>query len=221
MFNVTVIRLKDIVKIIIIVITIYILSRFIFKNISIKDYLNQSINFNTNEFIKFGINTESNIIKNISRNKTKIENEETEETEEDIKEFSIKSILQIGSNLFKVKELEKDLGQDENIAQEEINEQKTADNKEVTTDVSTQVVTSHPIAEKYNKEYNSVKIKNETSYELTDEILNPNNLDIRKDNITIFHTHTCESYTQTENYKYTPSRKLQNNRFKLFSRKSR
>ena len=45
MFNVTVIRLKDIVKIVIIVITIYILSKFIFKNISIKDYLNQSINF--------------------------------------------------------------------------------------------------------------------------------------------------------------------------------
>lgn len=209
MFNVTVIRLKDIVRIIIIVITIYILSKFIFKNISIKDYLNQSINFNTNEFIKFGINTESNIIKNISKNEVKIENEDTEEIEEDIKEFSIKSILQIGSNLFKAKELEKDLGQDGNIAQEEeTNEQKTANNNEVTTDVSTQVVTTHPIAEKYNKEYNRVKIKNETSYELTDEILNPNNLDIRKDNITIFHTHTCESYTQTENYKYTPSRKL-------------
>ena len=75
--------------------------------------------------------------------------------------------------------------------------------------------------EKYNKEYNGIKIKNETSYELTDEILNPNNLDIRKDNVTIFHTHTCESYTQSENYKYTPSRKLQNNRFKLFSCKGR
>lgn len=209
MFNVTVIRLKDIVRIIIIVITIYILSKFILKNISVKDYLNQSINFNTNEFIKLGINTESNIIKNISKNQTKINDEETEEIEEDIKDFSIKSILQIGSNLFKAKELEKDLGQDENISsEEETNEQKIADTKEVTTDVSTQIVTAHPIAEKYNKEYNGVKIKNETSYELTDEILNPNNLDIRKDNITIFHTHTCESYTQSENYKYTPSRKL-------------
>jgi hypothetical protein len=208
MFNVTVIRLKDIVKIVIIVITIYILSKFIFKNISIKDYLNQSINFNTNEFIKLGINTESNIIKNISKNETKVENEETEEIVEDIKEFSIESIFQIGSNLFKVKESEKELGQDENTNPTEETEQKTANTKEVTTDVSTQVVTEHPIAEKYNKEYNGIKIKNETSYELTDEILNPNNLDIRKDNITIFHTHTCESYTQSENYKYTPSRKL-------------
>ena len=119
------------------------------------------------------------------------------------------------------KELEKELGQDENTNPTEETEQKTANTKEVTTDVSTQVVTAHPIAEKYNKEYNGIKIKNETSYELTDEILNPNNLDIRKDNVTIFHTHTCESYTQSENYKYTPSRKLQNNRFKLFSCKGR
>lgn len=202
MFNVTVIRLKDIVKIVIVLITIYILSKFIFKDVSIKNNLSQSINFQTIDFVKLGINTESNIIKYISNQ----EAEKTEEIEEDDKNISIKKILQIGSNLFQAKEVEKDIGQDEDkIEDNQSQETQTAQTNQVITDVSTQVVTEHPIAEKYNKEYNGVKIKNETSYELTDEMLNPNNLEIKKENIIIFHTHTCESYTQSENYKYTPS----------------
>jgi len=202
MFNVTVIRLKDIVKIVIVLITIYILSKFIFKDVSIKNNLSQSIHFQTIDFVKLGINTESNIIKYISNQDA----EKTEEVEEDDKNISIKKILQIGSNLFQAKEVEKDIGQDEEKQENnQSQETQTAQTNQVITDVSTQVVTEHPIAEKYNKEYNGVKIKNETSYELTDEMLNPNNLEIKKENVLIFHTHTCESYTQSEIYKYTPS----------------
>ena len=47
MFNVTVIKLKDIIKIIAIVSMIYILGNFVFKNIQYKNYFNQSININT------------------------------------------------------------------------------------------------------------------------------------------------------------------------------
>ena len=45
-------------------------------------------------------------------------------------------------------------------------------------------------------------------HELTDDMLNPNNLEINNKNVLIFHTHTCESYTESEDYKYTPSRKF-------------
>ena len=223
MFNVTVIRLKDIIKIIAIVIIIYILVYFVFKNIQFKNYFNQSININMDEFVKMGLNKESSIFRYISGEK-EAEQERTEEVEADFKNVSAKTILTISSKVFETKEKEQNLGQEQNeIPQEEqetntnSEEQKIAQIQEVTTDTNTQVVTQNPIAERYNKEYNGIKIRNETSYELTDDILNPENLDIDKKDIIIFHTHTCESYTQTENYQYEPSRKLQNNKSKFFS----
>ena len=45
----------------------------------------------------------------------------------------------------------------------------------------------------------------QTSESLKDAILNFDNLDINKNNILIFHTHTCESYTQSDTYKYEPT----------------
>ncbi len=214
MFNVTVIRLKDIAKILLIVIAIYILSKFILKNLSLKEHLNKSINVNDSSFIKLGIDTESNIIKNIS--KTNLDDEKTEDIENNFKTDSLKSMLKMGLNLFNTEEAERSIGQEIEEKTEENNidtntnseEQKTAQVQEITTDTTTQVVTQNPITERYNKEYNGIKIRNETSYELTDDMLNPDNLEIDKKDILIFHTHTCESYTQTENYQYEPSRKL-------------
>lgn len=214
MFNVTVIRLKDIAKILLIVIAIYILSKFILKNLSLKECLNKSININDSSFIKLGIDTESNIIKNIS--KTNLDDEKTEEIENNFKTDSLKSMLKMGLNLFNTEEAERSIGQEIEEKTEENNidtntnseEQKIAQVQEITTDTTTQVVTQNPITERYNKEYNGIKIRNETSYELTDDMLNPDNLEIDKKDILIFHTHTCESYTQTENYQYEPSRKL-------------
>ena len=222
MFNVTVIKLKDIIKIIAIVSMIYILGNFVFKNIQFKNYFNQSININMDEFVKMGLNKESSIFRYISGEK-EAEQERTEEVEADFKKVSAKTILTISSKVFETKEKEQNLGQEQNeIPQEEqktntnSEEQKIAQIQEVTTDTNTQVVTQNPIAERYDKEYNGIKIRNETSYELTDDMLNPENLDIDKKDIIIFHTHTCESYTQTENYQYEPSRKLQNNKSKFF-----
>ena len=214
MFNVTVIRLKDIAKILLIVIAIYILSKFALKNLSLKERLNKSININDSSFIKLGIDTESNIIKNIS--KTNLPDEKTEDIENNFKTDSLKSMLKMGLNLFNTEEAERSVGQEIEEKKEENNtdantnseEQKTAQVQEITTDTTTQVVTQNPITERYNKEYNGIKIRNETSYELTDDMLNPDNLEIDKKDILIFHTHTCESYTQTENYQYEPSRKL-------------
>ena len=50
-------------------------------------------------------------------------------------------------------------------------------------------------------EINGVKIKNETSFALDNSILE-NGTNINKENILIFHTHTCESYTPSEQYQY-------------------
>ncbi len=60
----------------------------------------------------------------------------------------------------------------------------------------------------YTNEYNGVYINNSSNYDLTYEILNPSSLTFTKENIIIFHTHTCESYTPSENHQYEESRKF-------------
>lgn len=60
------------------------------------------------------------------------------------------------------------------------------------------------VEEKYSEEIESVKIKNSSKYEITEELLN----EIKNDdytysrNVLIYHTHTCESYTQEEGFEY-------------------
>lgn len=72
------------------------------------------------------------------------------------------------------------------------------------TGLTTEVITVNPIKETYNTEYGNVKIKNETDYELTQEMLIPD-ITIENKNILLFHTHTCESYTSSEAYPYNPT----------------
>ncbi len=68
------------------------------------------------------------------------------------------------------------------------------------TGLKTEVQSSN-VPNKYTTQYNGVKIKNEVGYKLTQEILTPN-ITVNKENVLIYHTHSCESYTQSEKYKY-------------------
>ena len=73
--------------------------------------------------------------------------------------------------------------------------------EEAKTGLETEVLKNN-VPEKYTSEYNGVKIRNETdNIKLTKEMLVPE-IDINTKNILIYHTHTCESYTPTENFKY-------------------
>ena len=71
-----------------------------------------------------------------------------------------------------------------------------------TQKTQTEVVTQNPISENYNVKYFDVKIKNQTKYELTTDILNPD-IKIDNKNILIFHTHSCESYTPSDKFPYS------------------
>lgn len=70
--------------------------------------------------------------------------------------------------------------------------------------MKTQVITNEPLKDNSNTQYNKVKIKNETEYELTNEMLQPD-ISIENKNIVLFHTHSCESYTSSEAHQYTPT----------------
>ena len=81
-------------------------------------------------------------------------------------------------------------------------EEASDDLEEAKTGVSTEVLDSS-VPEKYTTEYNGVKIRNETdNIKLTEEMLKPE-VSVNMKNILIYHTHSSESYTSSENYQYT------------------
>lgn len=209
MFNVAVIRLKDIIRFFllgILTIIIVILFRNYFNNKNLeKMNIGKNVSSNMSQYVKKAIDTELPDIA-LESNKAK---------EEKSKENKILNTI-IGLELSAVNATEKimenieannEVGQ--NVKNEEI-KTKDEDNKEKEVElakenVETKVTTKNPIADAYTKRYRGVKIKNETGYDLSDEDLNYDKLKIDKSNIIIFHTHTCESYTSSKKYSYTPT----------------
>ena len=70
--------------------------------------------------------------------------------------------------------------------------------EELPDDVTTENVEENNIKAKYTTTYGSVKINNQSDYELTKDILKPDAEITNKKDILIYHTHTCESYTPSK-----------------------
>ena len=69
------------------------------------------------------------------------------------------------------------------------------------TGLPTEIVPNN-VPTNFTNTYDTVQIKNGTSYNLTEEMLKPD-IEVNNKNIVIFHTHTCESYTPTEQFNYS------------------
>ena len=208
MFNVTVINAKKSVSRIAIFIVI-ILTVFGVTKILTKFKTSEILQINISEKLINCLNKQIPAIENtnyLANNTIKEDGEESEK----IKETIIGKIL--GIELAKIQEInineivskeedkEVDVFEKEDILNSE-NEQKTENIIEVATNMQTEIVTLYPIKESYNTEINGVKIKNETSFEINNSILETEG-NINKENILIFHTHTCESYTPSEQFQY-------------------
>ena len=116
MFNFTIIKLKDIIKIGVILILIYVFSNFVFKIFKDKKSLNNFSNNNSITFLKRSIEKESSIINNTLKIKnTNVQAENSQEKENKL--LDINSVLTIGANIFSLK-------------QNESNEQVEKDSKE-------------------------------------------------------------------------------------------
>ena len=140
------------------------------------------------DYLEGFLETELSAIKGMKENKTEEENELKEENNENI---------QVSSN------------ETNNLSTEKIEENSkdttNTENKELTlaqNNLKSEVITKNPIPENANVKYDKVKIKNQTSYDLTEDVLKPD-IKIENKNIIIFHTHSCESYTPSELYQYT------------------
>ena len=198
MIHLAVIELRDIIKyllkIAILIVIVISLTKF-FSNFKTK------INIEKSSFLSC-LDVTIPSIKNVNKESENIQ------LNPDVKPLKVALDIELGM-IDSIAKNEEENIQEENEGKqsnlETIKEQ--ADDKnlvEAETGLKTKVVESN-VPEKYTSEYNGVKIKNETdNIKLTKEMLVPE-VNINMKNILIYHTHTCESYTQTEDYKYKAS----------------
>lgn len=199
MFNVTIINIKDIIKylvsITLVIILLFILTRYfsgVKDNNDFKLLLNDKLSLILNNNYTICLDATIPCIKNVNKEINKIAEEDDQ-----VESGYLKKILGVElSQLELEKKTMKNLEENTEVAKQEKEDAKT--------DVNTEVITEKPLANKFTNQYNDVKIKNETNYELTEDMLKPD-IDIDTKNILIFHTHTCESYTASDKYQYEPT----------------
>lgn len=191
MINLAVIQLKDIIKYLLkltIIITVIVGLTKYFTNLKIK------LNIEKNSFLSC-LDTVIPSIKNVN------EKEKTKDTTAKIEPLKMALGIELGM-MDSIKSNQKEESEDNQNNQEEKNENEEIE--EAKTGIETEVIKTN-VPEKYTSEYNGVKIRNETdNIKLTEEMLKPE-VNVNTKNIIIYHTHSCESYTQTEKYKYKAS----------------
>lgn len=213
MFNVTVLKMKDIIKYLVgIMITIFFViytARFFSskKNEIKKEEKQEQSKI---EIFQFGSLT-SCLDKTIPAMSSM--NEEYNKIEQENENTTSKNYLEefIKTEISSIKGIEK-IEEKNNLVNSDENSEKMKDENKIeleekitlasTETAKTEIVTQNPITESYNVEYGKVKVKNQTTYNLTQEILKPD-IKIENKNILIFHTHSCESYEPSEKYQYT------------------
>lgn len=197
MINVTVINIKSLTRYIIIalvLICIVLGIKVIVKNVNVPTNKVSSILKNAN-FISCVEKTLPNIK----------EDSKIQKLEEDAKKVTSR-----GSSLRRMLSVELGMmdtliedNEEEGVIESSIEETEQVAHAE--TDVQTTQVQENNITPKYNLEYGTVKVKNESKKEITADTLTPNITLENKKDVIIFHTHTCESYTPTENFNYQAS----------------
>lgn len=211
MFNVTVLKIKDIAKffigIIFILGIIYIGKNFYKKSkdkpVSIE--VESGIRILSQSNMLQCLDTTMPIVSKTNEENSEQENKEKELSKDEILQGMLKTQISTIGGMEKIEEkqakqennIEVATGETENVEKE--NEVELAK-----TELATQVITNNPIQENFNVQYGKVKIKNQTEYQLTQEMLTPD-ITVENKNIVLFHTHSCESYTSSEKFPYNPT----------------
>lgn len=210
MINLTVLNIKDVikslVKFIAIIIFVIICTRLfnLVKDIDLKELINNKFKTIEGKTYLEVINDNISILKGkVNQNINIDENNNNEKSSLSIFNF-FDNILNKEISLFAYVDNISNQKSESNLngnKKSENNEINYADGK----DAKTEIIEENNKKDTYNKIYNGVKIKNESKYKLTEEDLKPD-IDFKnKEDIVIYHTHTCESYTKTEKYTYKSS----------------
>ena len=203
MFNVTVLKIGDIIKYLVGISIIVMLMVFTARYFS-----STKENKNTKNFKILQANSLTKCMEQEIPAMASVNSEnDTQEKNETSQNNYLEQFLQTEISSIKgIQEAEEKVEvEDKNKNQNEITQNAEIKNDvqlAQSTNAQTEVVTPNPISENYNVQYGNVKIKNQTTYNLTEDILKPD-IKIDNKNIVIFHAHSCESYTSSEKYPYT------------------
>lgn len=213
MFNVTILKLKDIVKYIvclfILILAVVVISKSFSKIKEDTKEVTQNIENTANSIASNSLlaclDTSIPVVSSINKEYKEVAKEDETRENKDILQEMLQTQISSLKTIEEAQEEGKIANTDENSNNQNQDSKKTeSTNTEVSeAGVKTEVITNNPITESFNKQYGKVKIKNQTDYELTDDILNPDTITFDNKNIMIFHTHSCESYTPSEAYQYT------------------
>ena len=192
MVNMTVVNKKDILKYGIITIVLFFL--FVYSNFVSKE--KTKINIEVSKLVDkektIGLLEENvSILKQVN----KTDNSKILETTKEINPLKLvfNNQLAMINNIVEKQEVkEKDTKEPIKDNEEQVEHAKTG--------LETKVLENN-VPEKFTNSYNGVYVRNETEYQLTEEMLIPN-VRVNNKNILIFHTHTCESYTPSEKFNY-------------------
>lgn len=210
MFNITVLKMKDILRIFIGIVLTILIVVIISKNFhkETKDNKERIV-----QEVKTGISSlsENSMIgcvekiiptmANINDEYKNISEEDDPKQDENILQVMLKTEI---SSIKGIEVAEAKENKDNSNDKEKNETEENLEIEMAETGVTTQVITNNPISDGTNAQYGKVKIKNETSYTLTEDMLKPD-ITIENKNIILFHTHSCESYTSSEKYPYTPT----------------
>ena len=205
--NVAVINLKDILKyIIFILLTLFIVVKLLNINNTKENNISE---IESNLQISLENIEKRNLLKNIDTIlpiiKTSFKNDESNEEKKQMELLVLSQELNIISNikLAKNNNRNEDYKENESSFYAEIANETQEENLELAqTGVITQVIEENNITPSYTNNYESIKIKNQTDYDLSEIIKNASYEFKNTKKIAIYHTHTTESYSQSEKYKY-------------------
>ena len=207
MFNVTVLKMRDIFKVII-GITFLGISKIFHKDTKENSKGVQKIENGIKALSQFSmINCMDQTIPTMSSINEEYKNIAKEDDQKENKNILQEMLKTQISSVNAIKESEEITNKENNENIQENEKNQTEEKQEIQLaqeGLQTQVITQNPISENSNVTYKNVKIKNQTSYTLTEEMLNPD-ITIENKNIILFHTHSCESYTSSDKYPYTPT----------------
>ena len=217
MFNMTIINKKDIIKCIVKFSFFILFIYFFYYFINMKNYDNSFMELTNKERFIGCINENISIAKLVfNKEYENMEFEKYKNKFNPLKMSFDSQFVMIGSVLKSENDKNNNIinGISDNENNEEKENNKYEDNKNIELEKSINdnivekaktglktTVLDNNVPIKYTDEYNGVYIRNETGYDLTDDMIEPN-IEITNKNIIIFHTHTCESYTPTEKYNY-------------------
>ena len=208
MINLTVLNIKDVikslVKFIAIIIFVIICTRLfnLVKDIDLKELINNKFKTIEGKTYLEVINDNISILKGKVNQNINIDENNNEKSSLSIFNF-FDNILNKEISLFAYVDNISNQKSKSNFNGNKKNEDEIKDAN--SKDAKTEVIEENNKKDTYNKIYNGVKIKNESKYKLTEEDLKPD-IDFKnKEDIVIYHTHTCESYTKTEKYTYKSS----------------